>query len=450
MKKSEIVYILGAGASVNALPVVSEMIERLEIFYLTLFILSVSDNSEYKKKERMKKLIGELKDLLDNLKNKRSIDTYAKELYIKKATIKLDILKALLGTYLSFEEMFSDDEMRSFFETKFPGLIDSDGLNDDKRSRGVLSSLNTETKNKLKQPGNSGPEYIDELSCLRYLYRKNTSTQKYQNDKTKIDQRYINFLIDVMEEVDSFPSNIKFFSWNYDSQFLHAIKNLEFKIPAKDGVTDYSFLKRLNGVAARKEINPATISTGLKIEDKIFEASDCFWRLSHPDSRDENLLVKFAFEQDQYIEKLDISSHLDDFDSVSDLVIIGYSFPLSNRNIDKNVFEAILKKVEYTRDKIINLKIYIQVPPGSDVNNDQYAIAKAKIIAIINSIIPELDLSSDGNELSCIKKITPLPPFNLNHNLVYLEDSTEEKFETLKIKFYKQLDLVNFYIPQSF
>lgn len=451
MKKPGIVYILGAGASANALPVVSEMIERLQIFYLTLFIFSISDSLESENTERTKKLMKELKDLLGNLKNKRSIDTYAKELYIKKDTNKLDILKALLGTYLSFEEMFSDDEMRSFFETKFPSIIDSDGLNDDKRSPGVLNSLNTETKNKLKQPGNSGPEYIDELSCLRYLYRKNISTQKYQNNKTKIDQRYINFLIDVMEEVNSFPSNIKFFSWNYDSQFLHAIKNLEFKIPVKDGLIDYLFLKRLNGVAARKGINPATISSGLKIEDKIIEASDCFWRLSHPDSRNDNLLVKFAFEQDQDIEKLEISSHLDDFDSVSDLVVIGYSFPLSNRNIDKNVFEAILKKVEYTRDKIINLKIYIQVPPDSDVNNDQYVITKAKIITVINSIIPELDLSSDGNELYHTRKITPYP-WGDSDIIVpgYNKATKDEIFETLKIKFYRQWDPVNFYIPQSF
>ncbi|MCF7865046.1 MAG: hypothetical protein K9M11_00885 [Candidatus Pacebacteria bacterium] len=451
MKKSGIVYVLGAGASANALPVVSEMIERLQVFYLTLFIFSISDSLEPENRERINKLMTELKDLLDNLKNKRSIDTYAKELHIKKTTSKLDILKALLGTYLSFEEMFSDNEMRSFFETKFPNLIDPDGLNDDKRSPGVLNSLNTETKNKLGQPSNSGQEYIDELSCLKYLYRKNISTQKYQNNKTEIDQRYINFLIDVMEKVDSFPSNIKLFSWNYDSQFLHAIKNLEFKIPVKDGVIDYLFLKRLNGVAVRKGINPATISSNLKFKGKIIESSDCFWRLSHPDSRDENLLVKFAFEQDQNIEKLEISSHLNDFDSVSDLVIIGYSFPLSNRNIDKNVFDSILKKVEYTRDKMINLKIYIQVPPDSDVNNDQYVIIKAKIIAVINSIIPGLDLSSDGNELSHVKKVTPV--LWIGSDITSLrknENPEDEVFETLKIKFYRQWDPVNFYIPQSF
>lgn len=451
MKKSGIVYILGAGASANALPVVGEMIERLQIFYLTLFIFSISDILGSENKERVQRTMRELYLLLGNLKNKRSIDTYAKELYIKKDTETLDTLKALLGTYLTFEEMFSDDEMRSFFETQFPGILDSDALNDEKRSSAVLHSLNTETKNKRKQPGNSGPEYIDELSCLKYLYRKNISTQKYQNNKTKIDQRYINFLIDVMTEADSFPSNIKFFSWNYDSQFLHAIENLDFKIQVRDEIADYHFLKRLNGIAVRKGINPATISSGLKIEHKIIQVSDCFWRLSNPNSRDANLLVKFAFEQDQDIGKLAVDSHLNDFDLVSDLVIIGYSFPLSNRNIDKNVFEEILRKVKYTRDKIINLKIYIQVPPDSDVNNDQYVITKAKITAVINSIIPELDLSEDGNELSHTKIVDP--PSAVESSIVFplhSKSSGDEIFETLKIKFYRQWDPVNFYIPQSF
>lgn len=453
MENVGIVYILGAGASANALPVVSEMIERIQIFYLMFLVSKIPEDSSAVYKERISKFMKELKALLDNLKNKRSIDTYAKELYIKKDMGKLDTLKALLGTYISFEEMFSDDEIRYFFETEFPHTISFDALNDDKKIPGVFNSINTQIKNKLNQPGNSAPEYLDNLNCLKYLYRKSISTQKYQNNKSKIDQRYINFLIDVMEKVDLFPSNIKLFSWNYDSQFLHAIKNLGFKVPDIDGATDYPFMKRLNGVATRREINPATISSGLKTEQKIIEVSDCFWRLSHPNSRGDNLLVKFAFEQDQKnIETLKISSHLKDFESVSDLVIIGYSFPLSNRIIDRSVFKTILDKVKYTRDKIINLKIYIQAPPNSDENNDQYVITKSKIIAIINSIIPELDLSRDGDELSHIRKVPTQPKSIIDIYTPYSESKKTESevFETLKIRFYRQWDPVNFYIPQSF
>ena len=451
MEKQGIVYILGAGASANALPIVSEMIERLQIFYLLMFTLNLSIDQKDENKNKINELIRELKDLLNNLKDKRSIDTYAKELYIKEDTAKLDTLKAILGTYLSFEEMFSDDEIRGFFESSFSG-IDPKFFNTEKRDGVAFSSINSEIKDELGQPSNSGPEYISDLGCLRYLYKYNASNQGFQNNKTKVDQRYINFLVDIMEKADSFPSNIKLFSWNYDSQFFHAIKNLNFSILSKDDVIDYPFLKRLNGIAARRGINPATISSNLDMKQKIVECSDCFWRLRSTDYKDKNLLVKFAFEQSEALEKAEISSHIDDFDSISDLVVIGYSFPLANRNIDRSIFEAILKKVEYTRYKMINLKIYIQTPHSLDIDNDQYTISKTKIISIIQSIIPQLELSSDGAELSDVRKIPPRHFFTEQVTIPGVTKPSEvnEEFETLKIKFYNSWDPINFYIPQSF
>jgi hypothetical protein len=443
MKKTGIIYILGAGASSGALPLVDEMFDRLKIFYLIFFVSSIFDPLTGISGDRQKRLLEVLKKFLVEIEDRRSIDTYAKELYIKKDISRLNDLKAVLGTYLLFEEMFSDEEIRSFFKEKFGILRGYIPIGLDTLSDGHLNNINIEIKNKSKQPVDSGPEYFDELDCLKYLYKLNKTREEYENNKEKIDQRYVNFLIDVMEEKDKFPDKIKVFSWNYDSQFPLAITNLGFEIPYIEGISEYGFLKRLNGIAVKKRINPAFgKQSTLK---KILDCSNCFWRLHDCERSNDNLLLKFAFEQVNQDIETEISSHIGDFDSVSDLVIIGYSFPLSNRNIDRKVVEVILDKVPSSLKKAINLNVYLQVPPSLDINNNSYIILKNKIIGLIKLIKSDSVSSVDGSELSYKKKISK----KIEHGNPFLPRMMNEE-RTIKIKFYEQWDPKNFHIPYSF
>lgn len=434
MIETGIIYILGAGASNGALPIVDEIVERLRVFYFTLFIYNVlnpqqEDTNNKKTLERLEKFIKEIE-------NRRSIDTYAKELFIKGDMSGLINLKVILGTYLIFEEMFSDNEIRSIIE-KYIQKNHIDFQEDGTLSYASRHNINRIINDKLN---NLDIDHFEKIKCLEYLYRQKKTNSDYKNNKTKIDQRYINFLIDIMEKDNDFPQRIKIFSWNYDGQFFQAIKKLNFSLPHNIKDSEYDFLKRLNGSAVGKEINPTLY--GLS---DINDCFDLFWRLNHPDNINRDFFLKFAFEQvDKNIEK-NISSHIKDFNSVSDLIIVGYSFPISNRYVDKKIFEEILRKVNYTDKEIINLNIYLQVP-RSDDTNDNYIVLKNKIIGILHSIRPELVLSADESELSHTNEIHHL----FSVVTAFPTNQPEKSYSTIKIKFYDKFDPNNFYIPHSF
>ena len=84
---ANVTYLLGAGASANALPVVNELSAAIDdvITALSHYNLTFSSNKvdiliEYEGYK--KKAIDELKKLLDGCLNHLSIDTYAKMLFL--------------------------------------------------------------------------------------------------------------------------------------------------------------------------------------------------------------------------------------------------------------------------------------------------------------------------------------------------------------------------------
>ena len=103
---ANVLYYLGAGASANALPTVEEMTERFGLFFLMA-------HYHYDKKQggggMMSELIRRIGALYFVLKNKRSIDTYAKELWLRSKNNasceeRIGTLKKILSLYLIWEE----------------------------------------------------------------------------------------------------------------------------------------------------------------------------------------------------------------------------------------------------------------------------------------------------------------------------------------------------------
>lgn len=91
-------YLLGAGASFNALPVVKDFPNRLNSFLNSIASWDIEQTEEV---EKFKQDI----EWLSNVSKKHaSIDTYAKKLYLKRDRLNLKKLKAVLSCFFVYEQ----------------------------------------------------------------------------------------------------------------------------------------------------------------------------------------------------------------------------------------------------------------------------------------------------------------------------------------------------------
>ena len=331
---AEITYLLGAGASCGALPIVNDMEgkigEAIEWFSTThtnlypRFIINNGvrfKNSEIiKEEEEFNRIVADLtwlKEICNTSKN-FSVDTYARKLDIAGKQDEYIKLKNVLSFYFTLEQ------------------------------------------------------------------RRNLP-----------DVRYDNFWASILKSRKEFPNNIKIVSWNYDFQleltysdfFDHdslkvsrEVLNVssqeteltQFGDPNKFGIF------KLNGSATfntnsieNRDIN-YLIDDFKKspIEDFIPRLIEAYYSLCNKPRIYKNHLT-FAWEHqtDNHF-----FNHLKESISNTEiLVVIGYSFPFFNRDIDKLIF----KECMYTRLK----KVYFQAPDAEDL--------RERFLAINNRIDPD-------------------------------------------------------------
>ena len=188
----------------------------------------------------------------------------------------------------------------------------------------------------------------------------------------KPDSRYDTFLANILTENLRFPDNIRFISWNYDNQFEIAYSeynpddnllvgskrtkfNLRHEITKINGTA--SFINRDQKFATyrRKFLEEIqnTHENGLYSEAK---AKENRWVLEliflyklYIEGKGDNTDLSFAFDynypSDQILQSIDYIIGTTDV-----LVIIGYTFPFFNREIDRKILQHLKP----------NAKIYIQ------------------------------------------------------------------------------------------
>ena len=194
-------------------------------------------------------------------------------------------------------------------------------------------------------------------------------------DPLRVDPRYSNFLSKIMNfEINgdiSKRKDIAILSWNYDSQFEFAYnkiqninsipkiwkklniycKSIEAMIEATRSLNKFCIIK-LNGTAFMYD------KTNLQIVDTFFDPYSTMgiipsiYKFYLDKYKNIDTGLSFAWEKDskikQSIEKTVYNADV--------LVIIGYSFPDYNRDIDKEIFDKMpnLKKI-YIQDKDPNI-----------------------------------------------------------------------------------------------
>lgn len=306
-----ITYLLGAGASYNALPVVNQINDRLKEFKSILtrtidfpnftpqsgkridkYLLNygnekIESSSKHIKKDMLNEMREAVQWLIDENSKHFSIDTFAKKLYLQKEFQLLQKLKITL--------------------------------------------------------------------CCFFVYLQNDS----------LDSRYDSFFASVLDDLRDLPNNLKFLSWNYDYQLEKAFSNFVLNqnlqsnqnalnvcskgIKSSDSnlINKFSVFK-LNGTTS-------LLNNGqnINILDNLNEDDDVlfdniityyYFAIYHKIP----LTLSFAWEEDSNNY---INSVTECIKNTDILIVIGYSFPFFNRKIDKHLLNNMsqLKRI-YIQD----------------------------------------------------------------------------------------------------
>lgn len=205
-------------------------------------------------------------------------------------------------------------------------------------------------------------KHLEQLLTLFFIYAQM---------RNQIDSRYDTFLANILESNLHFPPNIRVISWNYDSQFELAyseydeindliighkksICDKDYEIIKINGTATFADQKRL--IELRKDIKQKLWQLKDKTTESLTLLRQETWLLEfiylyqlYVSEKTNNTHLSFAFDDNYPSDK--ITSCIDNIIKGTDvLVIIGYTFPFFNREIDRQILKYITP----------HTKIYIQ------------------------------------------------------------------------------------------
>lgn len=214
--------------------------------------------------------------------------------------------------------------------------------------------------------------------------------------KRKFDKRSLIFLTTILQKQHVFPSNIKILTWNYDFQIETAASQFKTeKLTYKDSqehdpplISYFPYLGfsvfnnedptlvHLNEIAGSYKVNSLIIDHFFNSD--IVEDFNTLLSNLEKRSKDVNGFLNFAWEQN-HISQKSIEYACRIIENTNVLVIIGYSFPFFNREIDKQIFD-VFKRNEQLK------KIYFQDPfnDGQFIKNQFGLSEKIEILHIKN------------------------------------------------------------------
>lgn len=319
---SKITYLFGAGASRHALPIVNEIPDRIEklINLLKRDDLKLDESSTYDdlnfktpktKLEYQVELIESLKWMLVESRKHASIDTFAKKLSIKGNHNDLDKLKIAMSIFFIFEQI-----------------------------------------------------------------------------QNKPDFRYDSFFASLLNSIREFPDNVRILTWNYDYQFELAYS----EYTEQEDISANQAMLRVN--AKYKDFNGYSGFGIYKLNGTTGLYSDSGYRhfLYTPNLKvpiDKDLVsgivrnfaagtylgrvkssLSFAWEP-EFEEKSIVRKVIENTSDTDSLVIIGYSFPFFNREVDRKIIGSMTKLK----------RVYFQAP-DADIIKERFQAFKDDLTGI--------------------------------------------------------------------
>ena len=299
-------YYIGAGASFNSLPLVSNIPTRMELFSRLLKVkkhLSKITHSYYEQ------YINELDQIIHNIRESQStsFDAYAKELYNSEKYDELLKLKAHLCSFLIFEQSKKSSSITNILKSGFKDLSDE---------------------------------------TIQHFIRH-------------VDQRYRTFWTNVYNSKDRNPDpSIKIISWNYDMQFEYTYSRFrEYSLDMSQKELQTYPSNMINNVDHNKfcilKLNGSAVIFNDSVRNKVISYFD-FHKEVFEDKNFNDLIeivyrnsmraflepqIFFAWENDNNnIRQARIIAQ-DIIAQTTNLIVIGYSFPFYNRDIDQEIFK---------------------------------------------------------------------------------------------------------------
>ena len=294
-----ITYLFGAGASCQALPVVNRISKELEHFSGILRSHTFNGQSEGTPNEQIKEeLLQTLAEILVGIEDFGTIDGYARQLWLNKKFSQLIKFKAAISLYFT-----------------------------------------------VRQLGPPGIFMVDDRNFFQ-----------------QIDRRYYPLLAKYMNQGNSgpvLPSNINVLTWNYDFQIelaLMKIHNLEYASEVFDIVdiipdlTHKNLLRgqilHLNGIAGAYNVESGMYSHIYNRHSKSAEFGDiiekCIFVYQSAVRESISFQQTFAFAwENSAVSQLAITNAKQILSATDIFVIIGYSFPDYNRDVDRELINSM-------------------------------------------------------------------------------------------------------------
>jgi hypothetical protein len=340
IQKERVTYLIGAGASANAIPTVADMIEAIYYYKMELngIRISLPPIEQQGVGKVIERFITEFDNLIIKSRNYSTIDTLAKMYFVEGKDNELNQLKRCLILYFTIEQCI-----------------------------GRFASKQSENINGKKSiPG----------------FFPNTIEHRYSNFIAAIAERSTS-----SNETFELNGNVAVLSWNYDSQFelslknftgtqLQSLKKQHSVIDGSHSIEDTEVLLRRNEFSLIKLNGTANLlmpngkeSTSIyddffvgawyKVGNEIEVLKSFINGISrHPiienwDDLDKlpeyTRNLKFAWEyQDGYeVQRQRVQEIVSE---TKTLVIIGYSFPIFNRKIDIKLISKMKLNKLYIQD----------------------------------------------------------------------------------------------------
>lgn len=340
---ANIVYLLGAGASAGAIPPNRQLVKRLKYFFKLLHLYKVQKDIEYHGEKQSTQNMEELKRIISDIEQFGTPDIIGKVSSLTGNYPRLILLKNLLSCYLLYEQLENSD---------------SEYLPHDKVD---------EIFNEIFPEINSG--------------QTPKGVKPFPEDR--LDSRYVEWLSTCLIRREDrslvFPDNFKILSWNYDHQLEKAINvfisndlwslQKRFKIfPLTDKTLQSNELNELIEENKESWIIKINGTGGFSQEDPRHPLFDVNKHVLNNDTWE--MMIKRVFQYDRLAiqgedNKLTFAwenSKVENeaarelakwhIHNAKIVVVIGYSFPNFNREIDREIFSEFQGEKIYVQDPI--------------------------------------------------------------------------------------------------
>jgi hypothetical protein len=209
-----------------------------------------------------------------------------------------------------------------------------------------------------------------------------------EQSRKPVDKRYDAFFATILEFDNQyralFPEDLRIITWNYDTQLEKAFYGFcEDRDRVIESVTFNDHIYRVNGYCGTSQpghVGPPFQAVWNATSDMIWEAGITLYEECMLDSSSPEPDIRFAWEEPTQNRLANSRLNLSE---VSAVVIIGYSFPYFNREIDHVLFGRL-------SDSQVR-RIYLQYPDGvhSSVETRLRSLLLRKDIEVVH--IPSND-----------------------------------------------------------